>query len=530
MEEFKLKVVSWRAGLGLPPPDEETLRSVCNPQIRPIIEEMMVRIRPEEEVKMIRRRVAMSEMKKKSESNEKNSEGEKRLALLREYKALKMEVQEKKAKELAQKERIESLKREIKEKHQKASSLLHKIRELNNLTLTVNAASQQLKNGMKLMCDSNCITSYCKNAKQEQQSSPSETPCVVKKFIAEQEVVIADLAKSHISAPPEPTPDVGLYTELIEAEVHNVALKKQLKENESNIELAIDSLVQNTMHTLSDSADREVVREWAKLQVTRQTSDIVCHSLKEIISSRSSSLRCDRDFLRVVLIDAEKKLNALDERYKSAQKELMNLASDLSHSWHNIEEAAEKARRKRSQLDIESKEAPNRLTELLNKLRIASAEELKALHETMVSLMNRDSTLQESLDFGIAYNDLFYILDLVAQKRMARHVTLSLPEMSTLADDPRLEHLIGMHSDETRESESSNKFSNTCEWNEHMDALLSNNDQLVQSLRDLIAVWWQQPFETGVPEDMVVNGKNILQHTAHWDRVTAFLERKQMKE
>ncbi|XP_046982745.1 uncharacterized protein LOC124552503 isoform X3 [Schistocerca americana] len=449
MEEFKLKVVSWRAGLGLPPPDEETLRSVCNPQIRPIIEEMMVRIRPEEEVKMIRRRVAMSEMKKKSESNEKNSEGEKRLALLREYKALKMEVQEKKAKELAQKERIESLKREIKEKHQKASSLLHKIRELNNLTLTVNAASQQLKNGMKLMCDSNCITSYCKNAKQ---------------------------------------------------------------------------------HTLSDSADREVVREWAKLQVTRQTSDIVCHSLKEIISSRSSSLRCDRDFLRVVLIDAEKKLNALDERYKSAQKELMNLASDLSHSWHNIEEAAEKARRKRSQLDIESKEAPNRLTELLNKLRIASAEELKALHETMVSLMNRDSTLQESLDFGIAYNDLFYILDLVAQKRMARHVTLSLPEMSTLADDPRLEHLIGMHSDETRESESSNKFSNTCEWNEHMDALLSNNDQLVQSLRDLIAVWWQQPFETGVPEDMVVNGKNILQHTAHWDRVTAFLERKQMKE
>ncbi|XP_049946034.1 myosin-2 heavy chain, non muscle-like isoform X2 [Schistocerca serialis cubense] len=449
MEEFQLKVVSWRAGLGLPPPDSETLRSVCNPQIRPIIEDMMMRIRPEEEVKMIRRRVAMSEMKKKSESDEKNSEEEKRLALLKEYKALKMEVQEKKAKELAQKERIESLKREIKEKHQKASSLLHKIRELNNLTLTVNAASQQLKNGMKLMCDSNCITSYSKNAKQ---------------------------------------------------------------------------------HALSDSADREVVREWAKLQVTRQTSDIVCHSLKEIISSRSSSLRCDRDFLRVVLIDAEKKLNALDERYKSAQKELMNLASDLSHSWHNIEEAAEKARRKRSQLDIESKEAPNRLTELLNKLRRASAEELKALHETMVSLMNRDSTLQESLDFGIAYNDLFYILDLVAQKRMARHVTLSLPEMSTLADDPRLEHLIGMHSDETRESESSNKFSNTCEWNEHMDALLSNNDQLVQSLRDLIAVWWQQPFETGVPEDMVVNGKNILQHTAHWDRVTAFLERKQMKE
>ncbi|XP_049771306.1 uncharacterized protein LOC126143139 [Schistocerca cancellata] len=208
----------------------------------------------------------------------------------------------------------------------------------------------------------------------------------------------------------------------------------------------------------------------------------------------------------------------------------MNLASDLSHSWHNIEKAAEKARRKRSQVDIECKEAPNHLTELMNQLRRASAEELKALHETMVSLMNRDSTLQETLDFGTAYNDLFYILDLVAQKRMARHVTLSLPEMSILADDPRLEHLIGMHSDETRESESSNKFSNTCEWNQHMDALLSNNDQLVQSLRDLIAVWWQQPFETGVPEDMVVNGKNILQHTAHWDRVTAFVERKQMKE
>ncbi|XP_049771303.1 uncharacterized protein LOC126143135 [Schistocerca cancellata] len=436
--------------------------SVCNPQIRPIIEEMMMRIRPEEEVKMIRRRVAMSEMKKKSESDEKNSKEEERLALLREYRALKMEVQEKKAKELAQKERIESLKREIKEKHQKASSLLHEIRELNNLTLTVKAASQQLENGMKLMCDSNCIASYSKNAKQEQQSSPSETPSVVEKFIAEQEVVIAKLAESRISAPPEPTPDVGLYAELIEAEVHNVALEKQLKENESNIELATESLVQNTM--------------------------------------------------------------------KSAQKELMNLASDLSHSWHNIEKAAEKARRKRSQVDIECKEAPNHLTELMNQLRRASAEELKALHETMVSLMNRDSTLQETLDFGTAYNDLFYILDLVAQKRMARHVTLSLPEMSILADDPRLEHLIGMHSDETRESESSNKFSNTCEWNQHMDALLSNNDQLVQSLRDLIAVWWQQPFETGVPEDMVVNGKNILQHTAHWDRVTAFVERKQMKE
>ncbi|XP_049771263.1 uncharacterized protein LOC126143121 isoform X5 [Schistocerca cancellata] len=462
MEEFKLKVFNWRAGLGLPPPDDETLRSVCNPQIRPIIEEMMMRIRPEEEVKMIRRRVAMSEMKKKSESDEKNSKEEERLALLREYKALKMEVQEKKAKELAQKERIESLKREIKEKHQKASSLLHEIRELNNLTLTVKAASQQLENGMKLMYDSNCITSYGKNAKQEQQSSPSETPSVVEKFIAEQEVVIAKLAESRISAPPEPTPDVGLYAELIEAEVHNVALKKQLKENESNIELATESLVQNTM--------------------------------------------------------------------KSAQKELMNLASDLSHSWHNIEKAAEKARRKRSQVDIECKEAPNHLTELMNQLRRASAEELKALHETMVSLMNRDSTLQETLDFGTAYNDLFYILDLVAQKRMARHRTLSLPEMSILADDPRLEHLIGMHSDETRESESSNKFSNTCEWNQHMDALLSNNDQLVQSLRDLIAVWWQQPFETGVPEDMVVNGKNILQHTAHWDRVTAFVERKQMKE
>ncbi|XP_049771264.1 uncharacterized protein LOC126143121 isoform X6 [Schistocerca cancellata] len=462
MEEFKLKVFNWRAGLGLPPPDDETLRSVCNPQIRPIIEEMMMRIRPEEEVKMIRRRVAMSEMKKKSESDEKNSKEEERLALLREYKALKMEVQEKKAKELAQKERIESLKREIKEKHQKASSLLHEIRELNNLTLTVKAASQQLENGMKLMYDSNCITSYGKNAKQEQQSSPSETPSVVEKFIAEQEVVIAKLAESRISAPPEPTPDVGLYAELIEAEVHNVALKKQLKENESNIELATESLVQNTM--------------------------------------------------------------------KSAQKELMNLASDLSHSWHNIEKAAEKARRKRSQVDIECKEAPNHLTDLMNQLRRASAEELKALHETMVSLMNRDSTLQETLDFGTAYNDLFYILDLVAQKRMARHRTLSLPEMSILADDPRLEHLIGMHSDETRESESSNKFSNTCEWNQHMDALLSNNDQLVQSLRDLIAVWWQQPFETGVPEDMVVNGKNILQHTAHWDRVTAFVERKQMKE
>ncbi|XP_049770566.1 disks large homolog 5-like isoform X1 [Schistocerca cancellata] len=506
-----------------------TAASVCNPQIRPIIEEMMMRIRPEEEVKMIRRRVALSEMKKKSESDEKNSKEEERLALLREYRALKMEVQEKKAKELAQKERIESLKREIKEKHQKASSLLHEIRELNNLTLTVKAASQQLENGMKLMCDSNCIASYSKNAKQEQQSSPSETPSVVEKFIAEQEVVIAKLAESRISAPPEPTPDVGLYAELIEAEVHNVALEKQLKENESNIELATDSLVQNTMHALSDSADIEVVREWAKLQVTRQTSDIVCRSLKEIISA-GSSLRCDRDFLRVVLLDAEKKLNALDERYKSAQKELMNLASDLSHSWHNIEKAAEKARRKRSQVDIECKEAPNHLTELMNQLRRASAEELKALHETMVSLMNRDSTLQETLDFGTAYNDLFYILDLVAQKRMARHVTLSLPEMSILADDPRLEHLIGMHSDETRESESSNKFSNTCEWNQHMDALLSNNDQLVQSLRDLIAVWWQQPFETGVPEDMVVNGKNILQHTAHWDRVTAFVERKQMKE
>ncbi|XP_049771302.1 uncharacterized protein LOC126143134 isoform X3 [Schistocerca cancellata] len=382
---------------------------------------MMMRIRPEEEVKMIRRRVAMSEMKKKSESDEKNSKEEERLALLREYRALKMEVQEKKAKELAQKERIESLKREIKEKHQKASSLLHEIRELNNLTLTVKAASQQLENGMKLMCDSNCIASYSKNAKQEQQSSPSETPSVVEKFIAEQEVVIAKLAESRISAPPEPTPDVGLYAELIEAEVHNVALEKQLKENESNIELATESLVQNTM--------------------------------------------------------------------KSAQKELMNLASDLSHSWHNIEKAAEKARRKRSQVDIECKEAPNHLTELMNQLRRASAEELKALHETMVSLMNRDSTLQETLDFGTAYNDLFYILDLVAQKRMARHVTLSLPEMSILADDPRLEHLIGMHSDETRESESSNKFSNTCEWNQHMDALLSNNDQLVQSLRDLIAVW-----------------------------------------
>ncbi|XP_049771317.1 uncharacterized protein LOC126143161, partial [Schistocerca cancellata] len=143
-----------------------TAASVCNPQIRPIIEDMMMRIRPEEEVKMIRRRVALSEMKKKSESDEKNSKEEERLALLREYRALKMEVQEKKAKELAQKERIESLKREIKEKHQKASSLLHEIRELNNLTLTVKAASQQLENGMKLMCDSNCIASYSKNAKQ----------------------------------------------------------------------------------------------------------------------------------------------------------------------------------------------------------------------------------------------------------------------------------------------------------------------------------------------------------------------------